>query len=108
MTTATTPLPPMITLCGSMRFFDRMLAVAAAETAAGRIVLAPFCVVTPSEQDNDLKAMLDELHRHKIDLADEVVIVTDDTGYIGDSTRAEISYAEALGKPTRIVALASK
>lgn len=103
MSTATTPLPQLVTLCGSMRFYDRMLTVAAAETAAGRIVLAPFCVVDPVDQTGDLKERLDELHRHKIDLADEVVVVTDDTGYLGDSTRAEIRYAEMLGKPTRTV-----
>jgi hypothetical protein len=44
--------------------------------------------------------MLDDLHRHKIDLADEVLIVNPD-GYIGDSTRSEIDYARARGKPVR-------
>ncbi|MET7853107.1 hypothetical protein ABZT48_33855 [Streptomyces avermitilis] len=44
--------------------------------------------------------MLDGLHRRKIDLADDVLVVNPG-GYIGDSTRSEIDYARALGKPVR-------
>jgi hypothetical protein len=43
-----------------------------------------------------LKVRLDDLHRAKIRLADEVLVVGD---YIGDSTRAEIAYARSLSKP---------
>jgi cell division protein FtsB len=45
-----------------------------------------------------LKAQLDELHMRKIDLADQVYVLNVD-GYIGQSTRNEIAYAQALGKP---------
>ncbi len=45
-----------------------------------------------------LKVQLDALHRAKIRLADEVLVVGD---YIGDSTRAEIAYARSLNKPVR-------
>ena len=44
------------------------------------------------------KAMLDELHKRKIDLADRVFVINVD-GYIGDSTRSEIEYTKRLGKP---------
>jgi hypothetical protein len=37
------------------------------------------------------------LHRHKIDLADRVVVVNPG-GYVGESTAAEIAYARAAGK----------
>ncbi|MEU3297051.1 hypothetical protein ABZ722_32515 [Streptomyces longwoodensis] len=40
------------------------------------------------------------LHRRKIEVADEVLIVNPG-GYIGDSTRSEITYASSLGKPIR-------
>jgi hypothetical protein len=33
-------------------------------------------------------------------MADEVYVV-DPGGYVGESTRGEIAYAEALGKPVR-------
>ena len=44
------------------------------------------------------KLALDELHKRKIDLADEVFVLNVG-GYIGSSTRSEIEYAEAHGKP---------
>jgi hypothetical protein len=91
--------PEMVTLCGSMRFLAMMLRVAAQETGRGAIVLAPFAVVPPHEQGSEFKAMLDRLHRRKIDLADRVAVVSDESGYTGDSTRAEIAYARTLGVP---------
>ncbi len=44
------------------------------------------------------KAALDALHLHKIDLADRVLIVNPG-GYLGVSTRRELAYAQAAGKP---------
>lgn len=88
----------VVTLCGSMRFFGQMLTVAAELTAQGIIVLAPFCVVATSDQGSTAKIELDELHRDKIRLATwRIVVVSDETGYIGDSTRSEMSFAESLG-----------
>ncbi len=46
------------------------------------------------------KIGLDELHKRKIDLADEVLVLNIG-GYIGDSTRSEIEYAGSLGMPIR-------
>ncbi|WP_150952675.1 hypothetical protein [Microbacterium testaceum] len=64
-------------------------------TLTGVIVLAPAEVDGPV--DDEQKAILDELHLRKIDLADEVHIVNPG-GYIGSSTRREIAYARAAGK----------
>ncbi len=59
-------------------------------------------VVVPSEADEsptpEQKDVLDALHMRKIDLADRVLIVNPG-GYIGESTRREIAYAQASGKP---------
>ena len=59
-------------------------------------------VVAPSEADEpptpEQEAVLDALHLRRIDLADRVLVVNPG-GYIGDSTRREITYAQALGKP---------
>jgi nucleoside 2-deoxyribosyltransferase len=88
------------TICGSMRFYDRMVKVAEIYTAAEAVVLMPFVAVDPEAQASDHKAMLDRMHRQKIDMADLVIIVTDpETQYVGDSTRAEIEYAESKGIP---------
>lgn len=46
------------------------------------------------------KIMLDELHKRKIDLADEIYVINVG-GYIGESTRSEINYAMELNKPIR-------
>ena len=44
-----------------------------------------------------VKEMLDDMHLRKIDLADEVFVINVG-GYIGESTRREIAYAEETGK----------
>jgi hypothetical protein len=49
---------------------------------------------------SDLKGRLGAVHFQKIRMADEVYIV-DPGGYVGESTRREIAYAESLGKPVR-------
>ena len=41
---------------------------------------------------------LDELHKRKIDLADEVFVLNVG-GYVGDSTRSEIEYANSIRRP---------
>ena len=46
------------------------------------------------------KEMLDDMHLQKIDLADEIFVINPG-GYIGESTRKEIAYAERTGKKVR-------
>ena len=43
------------------------------------------------------KAMLDDMHKRKIDMADEIFVINVG-GYIGSSTRSEIEYAKKTGK----------
>lgn len=90
---------PVVTICGSMRFYNRMLKAAERLTAQGNIVLMPFVTTADTDRGHELKTMLDEMHRRKIDLAEMIVVVTDpDTMYIGESTNAEIQYANDNGK----------
>ena len=64
-------------------------------TLAGVIVLAPCeADVAPTPEQ---KAVLDELHLRKIDLADRVLVVNPG-GYVGESTAREIAYARAACK----------
>lgn len=98
-------LPRIVAICGSTRFMSEMAEADLRETAAGRIVVKPGCdLKSPHELWSDpacaetLKVRLDDLHRAKIRLADEVLVVGD---HIGDSTRAELTYARSLGKPVR-------
>ena len=41
--------------------------------------------------------MLDDMHKRKIDMADEIFVINKD-GYIGSSTKSEIEYAIKTGK----------
>ena len=43
------------------------------------------------------KEMLDDMHKRKIDMADEIFVINVD-GYIGESTKSEIEYALANNK----------
>lgn len=100
------PFPPIVCLCGSTRFVAEFNRQRKELTERGQIVLSIEVVTTqarehdPQHADPALKARLDELHKRKIDLAD-YVLVLNVGGYIGASTRAEIAYAAALGKPVR-------
>lgn len=93
---------PIVCICGSTRFKQTWIAENARLTSEGYIVLAVGLWghherVFPSPEQ---KAKLDGLHKRKIDLCDWVWVL-DVGGYIGDSTRSEIEYAERLGKPVR-------
>lgn len=88
--------PEIVCVCGSARHADRMRAANRDLTLAGVIVLAPAELDGAANEEQ--KAILDALHLRKIDLADRVHIVNPG-GYIGESTRREILYARAAGKP---------
>lgn len=88
--------PEIVCICGSARFVTQMRIANRELSFAGVIVLAPSEVdLSPTAEQ---KAVLDALHLRKIDLADRVLIVNPG-GYVGESTRREIAYAEAAGKP---------
>lgn len=91
-----TERPEIVCVCGSMRFAPEMREASTELTLAGVIVLAPGELdhVPTDEQ----KALLDALHLRKIDLADRVLIVNPG-GYLGESSRRELAYARAVGKP---------
>ena len=46
------------------------------------------------------KEMLDDMHKRKIDMADEIFVINVG-GYFGESTLSEIEYANATGKAVR-------
>jgi hypothetical protein len=102
--TKITVKPTIVCLCGSTKFRKAFETANLEETLAGRIVLSVGCfmhhdgVAITSEQ----KAGLDDLHKRKIDLADEVLILNVG-GYIGTSTRSELEYAKAQGKAVRFL-----
>ena len=106
VTAPVTDKPKIVCLCGSTRFTDEMLVEQWQLTKQGCIVVS-WCAVPesyfkgPHIGDHEgVKEIVDEVHKRKIDLADEVYVLNIG-GYIGESTRSEINYAEAHGKPVR-------
>lgn len=90
----------IITLCGSTRFKDEFLEAQKRLTLEGNIVISVGLFGHSGDDEvwtEGVKDMLDRQHLAKIDLADEIFVVNVG-GYIGDSTRREIAYAEYKGK----------
>ena len=92
----------IVCICGSMRFSDEMVKQSVKETLSGHIVLMPH-VIKPEGLNPAVAEALDELHLKKMDMADEVIVITGDEGYVGKSTSHEIKYAELLRIPIRYV-----
>ena len=100
----------VITLCGSTRFRDEFMETQKRLTLEGNIVISVG--LFGHSGDNEVwenldegtltktKEMLDDMHKRKIDMADEIFVINVG-GYIGSSTRSEIEYAEATGKPVK-------
>lgn len=95
-------LPTVVCLCGSTRFRKAFEEANQRETLAGRIVLSVgfFGHEQGLQPDDPRKRRLDVLHKRKIDLADEVLVLNVG-GYVGDSTKSEVQYARAAGKLVR-------
>jgi len=103
--------PKIVCLCGSTRFGAAFQKAQFEETMAGKIVLTIGCNMKSdaelfkdfSESElKEIKIRLDELHRRKIDMADEVLILNVG-GYIGESTGGELSYARKHRKIIRFL-----
>ena len=100
----------VITLCGSTKFKEAFIEAQKQLTLEGNIVISVglFGHSGDSEVWENMdegtmtatKAMLDDMHKRKIDMADEIFVINVG-GYIGDSTRSEIEYATRLGKTIR-------
>ena len=97
----------VITLCGSTKFKEQFIRIQKDFTLKGNIVISVG--LFGHSGDNEVwenmdegtltktKEMLDDMHKRKIDMADEIFVINVD-GYIGESTKSEIEYAKAVGK----------
>ena len=94
----------VICLCGSTRFTEQMLIKQWELTKQGYVVLT-WCVLPDSYFENNnlkdkshigdqenIKELIDEVHKRKIDLSDEVFVINVND-YIGESTTSEVNYA---------------
>ena len=97
----------VITLCGSTKFKEQFIRIQKELTLKGNIVISVG--LFGHSGDNEVwenmdegtltktKEMLDDMHKRKIDMADEIFVINVN-GYIGDSTKSEIEYAKKHGK----------
>ncbi len=104
--------PKVICLCGSTRFTTEMTCLSWALERDENVIVLGWHVLpddhpdlrgtdgTHAAENVGRKEHFDELHKRKIDLADEVLVLNVG-GYVGESTRGEIEYAMATGKPVR-------
>ena len=98
---------PVITLCGSTRFKDEFLKAQKDLTLKGYIVISIGLFGHSDDSEvwenmdegtlDKTKEMLDDMHKRKIDMADEIFVINVG-GYIGESTKSEIEYAKTNNK----------
>lgn len=90
----------VITLCGSTKFKDDFLREQKRLTMQGNIVISVGMFGHSGDEEvniEGIKEMLDDMHKRKIDMADEIFVINKN-GYIGTSTKSEIEYAIKKGK----------
>ena len=97
----------VITLCGSTKFKDDFMREQKRLTLEGNIVISVGLFGHSGDSEvwenmdegtlTKTKEMLDDMHKRKIDMADEIFVINKN-GYIGTSTRREIEYAISTNK----------
>lgn len=90
----------VITLCGSTKFKDDFMREQKRLTLEGNIVISVGLFGHSGDDEvwtDNVKEMLDDMHKRKIDMADEIFVINKG-GYIGSSTKSEIEYATNTGK----------
>ena len=79
-----------------MRFQDEQMREAMRLELEGNAVISCVYGIKKELSENDI-AMLEKMHKKKIDLCDAIFVVNVD-GYVGNATKNEIEYAKQLGK----------
>lgn len=95
----------VITLCGSTKFKDDFYREQKRLTLEGNIVISVGMFGHSGDDEvftEGVKEMLDDMHKRKIDMADEIFVINKG-GYIGSSTRSEIEYARKTNKPVNFM-----
>ncbi len=90
----------VITLCGSTKFKEDFIREQKRLTLEGNIVISVGLFGHSGDDEvwtDNVKEMLDDMHKRKIDMADEIFVINKG-GYIGSSTKSEIEYATKTGK----------
>ena len=95
----------VITLCGSTKFKDAFMEAQKRLTLEGNIVISVGMFGHSGDDEvwtEGTKAMLDDMHKRKIDMADEIYVINVG-GDIGESTKSESEYARKNGKKVQFL-----
>lgn len=95
----------IVTLCGSTRYFEQCMKLNRELTFKGWIV--QMCGSWGHSYHKNLESGLSEddykevkkLHFKKIIISNAIIVVSDETGYYGESTTLEIEYAKSQEIP---------
>lgn len=93
----------VITPCGSTRFKNAFMEAQKRLTLEGNIVISVGLFGHSGDDEvwtEGTKKMLDDMHKRKIDMADEIFVINVG-GYIGASTLSEIEYVKVTWKPIK-------
>ena len=93
---------PIVTICCSTRYRDEIIKLYNELTKRGYVVLADL--TDHNDQLNFDKVMVDQMHLHKIDIADKVFFLLKDN-HMGESVSKEFEYAKNKSKSIYIVEL---
>lgn len=86
------------TICGSMKFENQMKEVSGKlEAEQGVCVLAPISYEKKYKDDITELENIFACHMKKIEICDAIYVLNVD-GYVGESTKSQISHAKKLGK----------
>ena len=100
----------VITLCGSTKFKDDFFREQKRLSLEGNIVISVGMFGHSGDNEvwsEGIKEMLDDMHKRKIDMADEIFVINKN-GYIGSSTKSEIEYAIKTNKLVKYMEPLSK
>ena len=88
----------IVTLCGSLKFQNEMMAIAEKMALDGNCILTPVYPVSKELKRTEMQIEnLKEAHFKRIELSDAIFVVNVNN-YIGESTKLEIEYAKKLNK----------
>ncbi len=86
----------IVTICGSMKFKDKMMEVAKELEIKNNYVVIQ-CIYSNDKFSDEEQKNLADLHYNKIKISDAIYVINVN-GYIGNQTSKEIEYAKKLGK----------
>ena len=90
----------IITVCGSMKYYNTMMDITEKLELEGNCMLVP--IFNPNKTSKNCYSeeeciILDKMHKERIKLSDAILVCNVDN-YIGNSTKKEIEFAKELGK----------